>query len=57
MLHLRMFAGEIHIQNIVWILFDIQSGCVKAAAVIGTRNQESIETKHLEWRDRFNRGY
>lgn len=31
-----------------WILFDIQSGCVKAAVVIGTRNQENIELKHLE---------
>lgn len=46
--HLWVFAREIHIQNIVWILFDIQSGCVKAAGVIGTRNQESIESKHQE---------
>ena len=45
MLYLRVLAEEIHIRNIVWILFDIQSGCVKAAAVIGTRNQESIESK------------
>lgn len=48
----RVFAGEIHIQNIAWILFDIQSGCVKAAVLIGTRDKESIEPKHLEWRDR-----
>lgn len=39
----------------VWKLFDIQSGCVKAAAVIGTRNQESIELKHLERRRRVNK--
>ncbi len=47
-MHLRLFAREIHIQNIVWILFDIQNGCVKAAGVIGTRKRENIESKHQE---------
>lgn len=34
----------------VWIVFDIQSGCVKAAAVIGTRNpgERRIETPRMK---------
>lgn len=46
---MRAFAGEIHIHNRVWILFDIQSGCVKAAGcLIGTRNREKIDSRELE---------
>lgn len=40
-----VFAAEIHIHNIVWMVFDIQSGCVKADWI---QNQENIEAKQLE---------
>ena len=46
-----MFAGEIHIQNIVWIVFVIQSGCVKAVALIGTRKPQNPQNQNTQDKD------